>query len=125
MLASMIMTDESAFICDMAETYHIFDYKALPIGLLCTLASGLRENSRIRCKMANLPISMDTFFYAGIYDKLSLLWWAQTEDAHHQKNRPEAILPSLLGIVKEEEKQVETFTSGDDFMAAWKALGGK
>ena len=44
---------------------------------------------------------------------------------HHQKNRPEAILPSLLGIVKEEEKQVETFTSGDDFMAAWKALGGK
>lgn len=123
LLVNMLQIDRGAFICDMAETYHVFDYKALPVDLLVTLASGLRENSRIRCKMANLPISMDTFFIAGIHDFVSLLWWAKTEAGHENRNRPEALLPLLLG--KKEEKKLETYSSGDDFRAAWNALGGK
>ena len=120
----MVLVDESAFICDMAETYHIFDYKALPVDLLATLASGLRENSRIRCKMAHLPISWNTFLQAAIYDKLSILWWAQTEDAKHNENRPDSIVALLLGK-NEDEKKIESFASGEDFMARWRALGGK
>ena len=120
----MLQIDRGAFICDMAETYHIFNYKALPVDLLVTLTSGLRENSRIRCKMANLPISMDTFFIAGIYDLVSLLWWGQTEAGHENRNRPDGLLPLLLGK-KEEEKKLETYSSGDDFKAAWNAQGGK
>ena len=124
LLVNMLEIDRGAFICDMAETYHVFDYKALPVDLLVTLASGLRENSRIRCKMANLPISMDTFFIAGIHDLVSLLWWGQTTAGRENRNRPEALLPHLLGK-HEDEKKLETYLSGDDFKAAWNALGGK
>ena len=42
----MVASDEDALICDFAETYHILDYKALPLKLRATLASGLRDSSR-------------------------------------------------------------------------------
>lgn len=52
----MIATDQDALICDMAETYGIFDLQALPVATLATLAVGLRENSRILELLAdNLP----------------------------------------------------------------------
>lgn len=46
----MINTDESAVICDLAETYSIFDYKSLPVLTVATFCVGLRENSRIKMK---------------------------------------------------------------------------
>ncbi len=45
-LAGMIAEDENAVICDFAEIYHIFDYKALPVRLAATLAAGFGANSR-------------------------------------------------------------------------------
>lgn len=53
-LATMLGTDRDALICDLAETYHVLDMWALPVPLLATLASGLRENSRIRMEMAGM-----------------------------------------------------------------------
>ena len=47
----MMAVDRDAWICDLAETYRIFDYRALPVGLLATLSFGLREDSRIKQKM--------------------------------------------------------------------------
>ena len=48
-LAAMAARDEDALVCDMAETYHIFDYRALPLFLAARLACGLREDSRSKC----------------------------------------------------------------------------
>ena len=33
-------------VCDMAETYHVLDWRALGLPLAATLAGGLRETSR-------------------------------------------------------------------------------
>ncbi len=113
----MIQTDEASFICDMAETYHIFDYKAIPFDLLVTLANGLRETSRIRCKMADIPIEMTTFFLVGIYDELKWIAWTKSEDAQHGRNCPDRILPKLLGV--EEEKEIMSFATPEEFERAW------
>ena len=40
-LAGMIALDQNALICDFAETYGIYNYRALPVSLLATLAVGL------------------------------------------------------------------------------------
>lgn len=43
----MILTDEDALICDLAETYNVLDYRALPVRTTAALASGLRADARI------------------------------------------------------------------------------
>ena len=48
----MIRFDEDALICDLAETYHIYDYRSLPVKLVATLSAGLRDDSRIKLKAA-------------------------------------------------------------------------
>jgi hypothetical protein len=50
----MLSTDRDALICDMAETYHVYDMRALPTKTVATLACGLREDSRIKLKMAGV-----------------------------------------------------------------------
>ena len=56
----MIKTDEDALICDLAETYQIYDYKSLPAYMVATFSVGLRENSRIKMKLSNQPITLNT-----------------------------------------------------------------
>lgn len=113
----MIQTDEGLFICDMAETYHIFDYKSIPFDLLVTLANGLRETSRIRCKMSDMPIEVSTFFFAGIFDKINWLAWANSKDGQENRNCPDLVLPKLLGV--EEEKEIMSFATPEEFERAW------
>jgi len=43
----MIATDEDALVCDLAETYHVLDYRMLPLKTAAALASGLRSDARI------------------------------------------------------------------------------
>lgn len=50
----MLATDRDALICDLAETYRVLDYRALPVELLATLAAGLRQDARIWQKIAAL-----------------------------------------------------------------------
>ena len=59
-LASMINLSEYALICDFAETYHIFDYRSLPVKLAATLSAGLRDDSRSKMIMADIPVPPDT-----------------------------------------------------------------
>ena len=49
----MIQTDEDALICDLAETYGIFDYRQLPADQVAVFAFGLRDDSRIKLAMTN------------------------------------------------------------------------
>lgn len=74
----MFGADRDALLCDLAETYHIYDFRALPVELLATLCSGLRADSRIRMKMAGveeLPLSLAL---AGIADRLAMIHYAIT-----------------------------------------------
>ena len=94
-LARMISVDRDALICDMAETYHIYDLRGLPARRLATLASGLRANSRIMMRMNDQQVSTDTMLLAAIADRLGLLLWMRTNGI----NRPTSILEALTGEV--------------------------
>ena len=114
----MIKADEDALICDFAETYHVFNYKALPAKLAATLAAGLREGSRIKLKLADMQVSPDTLLLAAIADRLGILVWQKTEDAEKGRNRPRSILESL----QPKQTDVSTFASGEDFIKAREKL---
>lgn len=109
----MIATDESALICDFAETYHIYDYKSLPLSRVAIFAVGLRENSRIRMKINNMKYTLETMLMASAVDRLSNMVWMQTKDGVNGINRPKSILSSLL---KEEvANDIESFSTPEDF----------
>ena len=111
----MIACDEEALICDLAETYGIFDYKALPLKLVATLSVGLRENSRIKMKLSGIKTSTDIMLLASAVDRLSLLVWAETEDGKNNVNRPKSILGILTG--NEEKSDIVTFNTIEEFEA--------
>ena len=110
----MINLDEESLICDLAETYQIYDYKRLPLQLVVVFSCGLRENSRIKMKLSQQTASIDTMLLAGITDKLSILLWTQTKDGQKGKNRPISILEKVLNLPKRRKEEV-AFASGEEF----------
>ena len=64
--------------CDMAETYHVLDWRALGLPLAATLAAGLRENSRTRMALAGAKVPTETLLLGQAADALQLLLWTKT-----------------------------------------------
>lgn len=108
----MVATDEDALICDLAETYHIYDYKALPCLKAALFACGLKQDSRIKMKMNNVKIPLDTILAARIVDYLALLVWMQTKDGAEGRNKPKSLLEILMNDDKE---TYEIFNSAEEF----------
>ena len=119
----MIATDENALICDLAETYQIYDYKSLPASRIAAFSVGLRDNSRIKLKMNNTKHSLDTLLLAAIADRLSLLVWVKSKDGAQGVNKPQSIMAKLLG--EAEEKDVLAFDSPDAFETEWRKITGR
>lgn len=120
----MISADRDALLCDFAETYGIYDFRALPVSTLATLAVGLRDDSRIKMKMHGTNVSRIETLLAAAVDRLSMLWWAKTEDGRNNTNRPKSMLSILIGEPEKQESDVEAFESGDEFDSAWKRITG-
>ena len=117
----MVRTDEDALICDLAETYHILNYKALPAMLVASLVVGLRDDSRIKMKLSGAKAPAEIILLASMVDKLSLLVWAKTKDAEKGRNRPK----SLLSILYPKETNNTTYKTGEDFIKARNKLIGE
>lgn len=111
----MMATDADALVCDIAETYGIIDMEALPVEKLAVLSFGLRENSRIRMKMAGAKASTETFLLAGCFDMLSWIRWSKTQFAADGGPPPSSILQSLYGYYRPE---TAGFASAEEFEAA-------
>jgi len=121
----MISADRDALLCDFAETYGIYDFRALPVSTLATLAVGLRDDSRIKMKMHGTKISRTETLLAAAVDRLSMLWWAKTEDGRNNANRPKSMLSIPIGDPEiQESNNVEAFESGDEFESAWERITG-
>ena len=114
----MIVTDENALICDLAETYHILDYRSLPLSKVTIFSCGLREDSRIKMKMNEMNYSLNSILLAAIVDRLSFLAWTKTVDSQKGINRPLSIIDHLLGT----KKEVIGFETADDFKKEWKRI---
>jgi hypothetical protein len=114
----MIASDRNALICDLAETYHILDYTALPVPLLATLSSGLRDDSRIKMKMSGIkPIPLN-IMVARAADEISLFRYGFMDDAIHGRNMPDLFMTEMLEE-RNHENDAEGFTSGAEFDRAW------
>lgn len=111
----MIRTDEDALTCDLAETYHIYDYRAFPIKLIATLAAGLRDDSRIKMCLAGTHVRPSFLLSAMAVDALNILVWQQTEDGHKGRNAPDRIARHLLGEEMKENKNIASFDTPEDF----------
>ena len=107
----MISLDEDALICDFAETYHVFDFRALPATLAATLAVGLRDNSRIKMRLSDRKASVDTILLAGIMDRISVLL---------SGDKAQLIAKNF---VSEKREPSYGFETAEEFEAAWAALG--
>ena len=118
----MLSANRDALICDFAETYGIYNLRALPVSMLATLAVGLREDSRIKMHMNGAKLTRLESLLAATVDPLSLLWWAKTEDGKNNVNRPKSILSILVG--DDEHGDVEAFEPADEFESAWESITG-
>lgn len=110
----MIALDEDALVCDLAETYHIYDYRALPLSLAATLAVGLGHNSRIHQRIAGLKAPLDTILLMEAVDLLATILWSRSEDAEKGRNRPE---PMSSHFIESAASDAGQFESADDFEA--------
>lgn len=119
----MVRTDEDALICDLAETYHIYDWRKLPVRFVAILAYGLSDESRIKLKMTGKKVGTDTQLLALILDGVNWLVWSKTEDAERNINQPDSMFDRLMG--SSQSSNNVGFETADDFEAARaKILGG-
>lgn len=123
----MIELDEDALICDLAETYQIYDYRSLPVKLVATLSAGLRDSSRIKMKAAGSTAPLETILLAVIADRVEAFRYGFTEDAENGTNQPKSLVSSILG---EEQSQttrsgITGFASPEEFEAALARIKGE
>lgn len=74
--------------------------------------------------LSGLKYSLSEMMSVMIYDKLAWLQWAKTKDGAAGINRPQrlAVKLQLFGQAAEEDKEIESFSSADDFEARRRKL---
>ena len=116
----MLRYDRDAVICDLAETYGIFNYRALPVKLLATLVVGLREDSRIIRKISGIKITRGEILLASVVDRLSLIAWMLSDNGAIGASRPDSVLDALLDIPKQTPgSDVEAYDTPADYEEEW------
>ena len=116
----MVSLDEDALICDFAETYGVYDYRSLPVGLAATFAVGLRDNSRIKIKMNGMQLPFEDYMLAAIYDGINWIRWSKTKDGYNGVNMPSRILDQFYEKTDESESvdDVVVFDTPDAYEKA-------
>ena len=114
----MLGVDRDAVVCDLAETYHILDYKAVPVMTLATLCAGLHDDSRIKMRMMGLRHIAPSFAFVRMADTLTILNYALTA-------KKGAKMPTLYQDImtsKQEKRKQDGFSSIAEFEDARKRL---
>lgn len=94
-------------ICDLAEVYHIYDYRQLPPSRVATFVLGLSPDSRVMRELTGTKLPLAEMLLAGIADRLTILLHA----LNGSKKKPELILDTL----NERDSDITAFTTGEDF----------
>lgn len=104
----MLSIDRDALLCDLAETYHIFDLRALPVVTLAALSFGLRDDSRIKMKIAGIEYVPSYMLLASIADNFKMLRY----NLLAEEGDP---LPPLYTdiIFGKDKKQIKPYTAED------------
>jgi len=122
----MIVTDEDALICDLAETYHIYDYRRLPVLTVGGFFFWFRQKPKNKKVFFGKRNNFEESLLACAVDRLSILAWQKTKDGSKGTNVPQSILEKLLGIdERKSESDTQTFSSGEEFLRERNRLLGK
>lgn len=107
----MLNLDEEALLCDLAETYQIYDIEALPLNKVALFSVGLREDSRIMMKIADVRYTVSNTLLMNIVDRLTLLTWMLA--GCKKSKKPKLLSDKLLNHDKNDD--ITTFTDSNDF----------
>lgn len=102
-------------ICDLAQTYHIYDHKSLPARQVAAFACGLDRDSRVKRRLSGSKAALSDTLLAMIFDRLQILCWSMTKDGRKGINRPQMMAQKLLGAEAEKTENA-AFESGGEFM---------
>lgn len=94
--------------CDMAQYYHIYDFKSLPARKVATFLCGLDSSSRVKRKLNGVCGSFSEILLALIFDRLQWICWSQTKDGQRGVNRPQSIAEKLIGK-SESDSEIAAF----------------
>lgn len=118
----MIHADRGALICDLAETYGIYDYRSLPARTVATFSVGLRDNSRIKTILRGGRAMDDTdVLIALVHDRLADVLTVLGAFSE----RPDSIASKLMGIEDSMTKKsgdTNIYVSATEFEKARKGL---
>lgn len=113
----MIAVDRDALLCDLAETYRIYDFRALPVETLAAFSFGLRENSRIKRKLNGIEDVDELAIYAAIADNLTAIRCA----LRGQDPEKQFYFQAEMYVKKDktESKPIYKFASSEEFKEIW------
>lgn len=121
----MLRADRDALTCDLAETYGVFDYKALPAPLLATLAAGLRDDSRSKMNLSGRKATRTEVLLAAATDRLSRIAWLLSSICPAEGEGPRSVLSALLGELEQAGGMgAEIYDSPEAFEAEWRRRTG-
>ena len=124
-LTGMLRADRDGLICDLAETYGVFDMKALPIQTVAALAAGLREESRIKMHLTGRKATRVETLLAAVLDGVNRITWLLSAVCPHEGEGPKSVLRAILGQEGPQGNEAATvFTSPEDFERTWAQLTG-
>ena len=119
----MINVSEDDLICDLAETYHIFNWRELPPSLVATLSIGLSNDSRIKRKIIKQTVSLRDLLLALLIDGVNTLIWQNTKDGAKNRNKPESLFKKFTEQNKPRE-ELEVFNSQEAFELWYRSKRG-
>ena len=108
----MINECEDLLICDLAETYGIYDYKAMKPSLIATLTVGLPESSRVMRKYSGVSMTMDQMLLALIVDSINNLMYGLSRK---KGKKPQSITEQLLNRDKKQKDELMSFRTPEDY----------
>lgn len=114
----MFCIDRDALICDLAETYHVLDYKAVPIMTLATLCAGLHDDSRIKTRMMGITRIAPSFALVRAADLLAIINYSLAAEKGAEK--PTLYQDIMMG--KQQKKTTSGFASIEEFEEARKRI---
>lgn len=108
--------DKGDFICDLAETYGIHDYRKVPVHLLGTYAAGLGHNSRIGMKRRGVTAPADVILLGQLYELILSIVWAFFKKKEKMPSTP--LDEFIVGEKTTAKKELKGYASADAFEAA-------
>lgn len=106
----MIRVDEDALSCDLAETYHIYDYKRLSPLRVASFSLGLKDESRIKLKLSGQNAPTNTLLLALLLDELRGYLYG--------KKKPPSMFEAFQKVEKKTGGDFNVYKNAESFIKA-------